>query len=164
MREMEPSNLNNTIINPAPTNTTVVSTESISTVQNQTPPVNSVPNSGSWPLVGMWVGSSFSVVGGFLIVWQNLKRMGEASVAKKFILLSFLLIPLIFLLAGVIGIKNIPWGILPSLWLWHRYFGKDSKRLITEPKPLFRWEIIKWGLLGVLIELPLFIITFVLSK
>ncbi len=160
---MEPSSLNNMIINQARTDATVVTNESMSTIQKSDSIDYSVLNSGSWPLIGIWAGSSFSLIGGFLIVWQNLKRMGKVDDAKKFILLSFLLIPLILLLANIVRVKNMPLGLLPSLWLILKYFSKD-KNWYLGPKPLLRWEIIKWGLLGVLIELPFFITMLLLSK
>lgn len=112
-----------------------------------------------WSNISMYVMSSiFGIVGGFLIVWQNLKRINKPEEARKFFIWGGIIavIIAIFIAEFHIGYGYI-FGFLFVIW-FERFHMTAWVKENPNIKPHFGWAMVEWGLLGCIITIALYIL------
>lgn len=109
----------------------------------------------------------FGLPGAYLIVWQNLKRIGKEDVAKKFLIVGGIIVLLIMTILIFLPVsRTISRGlsnglaIMFPIWLYLSYLREWQKQ---NPKGAgFSWSLLGWGLLGLVLYLAIaFIIGFI---
>ena len=104
--------------------------------------------------------------GSYLIVWQNLKRIGREDIAKKFVIVGGIILltvtAVLFLLPISRPIRQ--WlgtglSIIFPLWFYSNYLKEWQKQ---NPKVAgFSWALVGWGFLGLMLYLALvFLVAF----
>lgn len=98
--------------------------------------------------------------GGYLIVWQNLKRIGREDVAKKFLIKGGVIV---LAITAALFLLPIPQSlnrglgnglaIIFPIWFYQKYLNDWQKQ---NPKVAgFSFALIGWGLLGLILYLAL---------
>jgi len=97
----------------------------------------------------------FGFPASFLIVWQNLKRIGREDVAKKFFIVGGLIVLALGIITVILPVRtgSQSGSLLLSaafpIWFYVKYF-KDWQ--IKNPKVAkFSWSIVGWALLGLFV-------------
>lgn len=92
----------------------------------------------------------FGLGSGYLVAWQNLRRMGEEEAAKKFLLFGGVVLIVISLMIYFLpetqtrGFYFI--GLLFPVWVYFRnQKGWEQK---NPGQTAFSWSIVGWGVLG----------------
>ena len=139
----------------------------------QTSPATSPSGKAPWP---WWATLTFSfdLVGGYIIVWQNLKRMGREDVAKKFLFVGGGIVLTILVLLVLLGYLlpesstlssssstyKLVLGWLFPIWLYLTYLKKWQQE--NPGKAKFSWSILGWMAVGIVIEIVLIFLSFIL--
>lgn len=107
--------------------------------------------------------------GSYLIVWQNLRRIGRKDVGKKFLIVGGIIVLVTMVVLMFLPIsKSLSRGLgnglamIFPLWLYSNYLKQWQQQ---NPKGAgFSWSLMGWGLLGLILYLVLaFVISFVLA-
>lgn len=118
-----------------------------------------------WSYWTMIIGAILGgIPSGFLIVWQNLKRIGLEKEAKTWLWYGGI-IWLIFIIydlvsgVGSLGL-DIALTLLPVHFLWSKYLKNWPSNI---PKPKFSWDVFKWSLIGILVQIPITLLSMVIK-
>lgn len=118
-----------------------------------------------WSNTSMYIASLlFGVGGGFMIVWQGLKKIGKEDVAKKFFLWGGLATLILVFAIARLHISSGYFVSLVYIILFERFYLMPWKKENPDIKPKFSWSIVGWGLLGMLLSVILYIIISVVIK
>lgn len=120
-------------------------------------PIQASMNSNTKAPWSWWSVLVFSLILGFpasyFIVWNNLKRMGKAEEAKKFLMFGGIIVAVVSI--GLLYI-SVPKYVTPNIlalpfpiWLHTKYLNQWQKD--NPGKAKFSWSLIAWGLLGLII-------------
>lgn len=104
--------------------------------------------------------------GSYLIVWQNLKRIGREDKAKKFLIVGGIIVIAIIVALSLFPIPDslsnglgIGLALIFPFWFYSNYLKDWQKQ---NPKVAgFSWSLVGWGLLGLISYLALaYLVTF----
>ena len=94
--------------------------------------------------------------GSYLIVWQNLKRMGKEAEATKFLLVGGLIAVGILIISRFVSIRTsggFVIGILFPVWHLSKHIQKWQKENPGRAK--FTWGLVGWGVLGLILTIAI---------
>lgn len=122
-------------------------------------PVAAVKSRRPWSFASMAVVSLILGIGAsYLIVWQNLKRVGKNDVAKKFFWIGLAIlvgmVTTLFFAADALHLSKASGNVLALgflVWFYFKYLA--SWQIASKEKPGFDWVILGWGLLGLVASL-----------
>lgn len=117
-----------------------------------------------WSKISMYVVSLFfGIAGGFLLVWQNLKRINKPEEARKFFIWGGLITVITTFLVIKFQIKyGYTIGFFLAVWFNHFYLDKWMKEN-PNIKPRFGWSMVGWGILGAIVSVIFAVIIILLE-
>lgn len=107
----------------------------------------------SFPSI-MFICSLSGLFGGYLIVWQTLRRMGKEKEARNFLIFGGIIALLIYLVSfwvirtinGIGEFSSLSLGFIFPIWLYAMYYNKWEQNNFG--KTGSNWSLIIWGFMG----------------
>lgn len=127
----------------------------VSTIPQSPPPTPNIsPSKIPWDFMSMvGVPILFGYVASYLVVWENLRRIGKKDKANKYLIVFGVVVLLgIIFFQYLSGLKRLNgsmvngFGLLFPIWFYAYYFKEWQKQNPGVAK--FQWSVLVWGLFG----------------